>query len=837
MSGVNTITGVDAYGWNCAGDAYLDNFVIEYVEEPVFEPIIWEEDFSGDVSGYTFKDGATVENEAFRTTTGNGLGGFELNTLSAAVADAPMGQMHFKFDINVNGQAASKWKVDLLSDAGSIYLIDFGQYNILRPSNDQNASYNNTFFDGGEWYTTDIVLDFDNNKLIINVAETESGNAILTDYEYTYDLSGVNTITGVDAYGWNCASDAYLDNFVLEYVTEEGPDEPITPPEDEFNPIIWEEDFSSDVSGYTFKDDATVENEVFRTTKGNGLGGFELNTLSAAVADAPMGQMHFKFDINVNGQAASKWKVDLLSDAGSIYLIDFGQYNILRPSNDQNASYNNTFFDGGEWYTTDIVLDFDNNKLIINVAETESGNAILTDYEYTYDLSGVNTITGVDAYGWNCASDAYLDNFVLEYVTEEGPDEPITPPEDEFNPIIWEEDFSSDVSGYTFKDDATVENEVFRTTKGNGLGGFELNTLSAAVADAPMGQMHFKFDINVNGQAASKWKVDLLSDAGSIYLIDFGQYNILRPSNDQNASYNNTFFDGGEWYTTDIVLDFDNNKLIINVAETESGNAILTDFEYAYDLSGVNTITGVDAYGWACVEDAYLDNFVLEYVVGEFDVNADSISIWTNDYEEYIANVAPGANKIVIDFGTAVKESSLEGAVTLTNVTDANANVEFEGTLSGSKYTMTFDGLLANKTYKLAISGNIENVLGETIGHDYDLSFTTTNGDFKASLVSLKQGSTVIDDLADITAGDATVTVSFEKTNPGEKTIKVLYAFYNGNKMETIVVHDIVIGEEEISGTKTDTVTFGTLDGITNVKVMLWEDLVDINPLSAEINL
>ena len=151
--------------------------------------------------------------------------------------------------------------------------------------------------------------------------------------------------------------------------------------------------------------------------------------------------------------------------------------------------------------------------------------------------------------------------------------------------------------------------------------------------------------------------------------------------------------------------------------------------------------------------------------------------------------------------------------------------------------TKSLDSLLANKTYKLAISGDIENILGETIGHDYDLSFTTTNGDFKAAIVSLKQGSTVIDDLADITAGDATVTVSFEKTNPGEKTIKVLYAYYNGNKMEDVVVHDIVIGEEEISGTKTDTVTFGTLEGITNVKVMLWEDFLTINPLCAEIDL
>ena len=598
--------------------------------------------------------------------------------------------------------------------------------------------------------------------------------------------------------------------------------------------VIWEEDFEGEASLASRVDSAAagavIEDGVLKTPSQAEV---YVNSKNGAVANAPEGKIRINFDMKAVDGGATATLVELYTDAGKKELLSYGIWSNIRASA-QGSALGGATFASGEWHNNDIVLDFENNKIYYTVTLKSNGTKRLDNYEYSVDLSSITTVTGINLYGWS--GDAYYDNFLIEYV-EEGSDEPITPPEDEFNPTIWEEDFSGDVSGYTFKDGATVENEVFRTTKGNGLGGFELNTLSAAVADAPMGQIHFKYDIKVNGQAASKWKVDLLSDAGSIYLIDFGQYNILRPSNDQNASYNNTFFDGGKWYSADIVLDFDNNKLIINVAETESGNAILTDYEYAYDLSGVNTITGVDAYGWACVEDAYLDNFVLEYVVGEFDVNADSISIWTNDYEEYIANVAPGANKIVIDFGTAVKESTLDGAVTLTNVTDANANVEFEGTLAGSKYTMTFDSLLANKTYKLAISGNIENVLGETIGHDYDLSFTTTNGDFKAAIVSLKQGSTVIDDLADITAGDATVTVNFEKTNPGEKTIKVLYAYYNGNKMEDVVIHDIVIGEEEISGTKTDTVTFGTLEGITNVKVMLWEDFLTINPLCAEIDL
>jgi len=180
---------------------------------------------------------------------------------------------------------------------------------------------------------------------------------------------------------------------------------------------------------------------------------------------------------------------------------------------------------------------------------------------------------------------------------------------------------------------------------------------------------------------------------------------------------------------------------------------------------------------------------------------------------------------------------SVENAVVLTNVTD-ETDVTYTGTLSGTQYVMVLDtALAANKTYKLLVSADVENIFGVALGAEYVLNFVTNNGSFEAALLSLKQNSAEVADFAGLTTGEATVELSFEKTNPDAKTIKLVYAFYNGNKAENIIVHDVSIGAEEKSGTKTDTVTIGSLENITGVSVMLWENLENIAPLCESVDL
>ena len=168
--------------------------------------------------------------------------------------------------------------------------------------------------------------------------------------------------------------------------------------------------------------------------------------------------------------------------------------------------------------------------------------------------------------------------------------------------------------------------------------------------------------------------------------------------------------------------------------------------------------------------------------------------------------------------------------------------VDYNATFDRTKYVMEIGGLLANKTYKLTVSGDIENIYGVKLGGDHVVEFTTSTGYVDAKLTGLTQGGNAVTNFADLTAGDATVTLKYAKTTTAEKTIKLIYGFYNGEKLVRSTVKDITLQGIETESDKsretiTDNVTIGDLTGITSVKVMLWEDFVNIKPLCKSIDL
>ena len=798
--------------------------------------VIWEEDFSGDLTGYAVSNGSIVD-EVFKAGTGAGNGGFNFDTLNAEVSDAPEGKVRVKFDIKAAGGASTApvTKVELKTNAEeTVKLINYGAYNQIFATTDiYGTKYTDANFAGDKWYTNDIILDFENKKLIINVSERDSGTALVTNYEHGYDLSAVTTIKGIDVFGWNNAGDTYYDNFLIEYYETPTVVEPVEP---EFNPIIWEEDFSGELTGYNVTNGSIVD-EVFKAGTGAGNGGLNFDTLNAAVSDAPEGKVRVKWDMKVNSQAGSVAKVELKTDADNVFLINYGQYNELRPDGAAGSYTPVAVFESNVWYTNDIVLDFTNNKLIMNVAERDGNAAKMTDFEYTCDLSAVHTIKGIDVFGWGCAGDTYYDNFSIKYyiASEDEPEEP------EIQTSIFSENFddktTADLSGYVLNGTTAIENNVFVVKKtSSDAGGFVTPAMNIPVDGGTRGNVRIKFDAKTPTGSTAMTKAELVTNGSNVPLIAFRQENMIGQAQSVNVIDGVTY--EYAWYNCDIVLDFINNKIIVNVVNKDKETILLKDVEWeCNDLSAVTTIKGLDFYTWGSMDETCFDNVSMEYTVEDPEVTSDSISIYTDDNKENIASVNPGANKIIINFGTPMAADSVENAVVLTNVTD-ETDVTYTGTLSGTQYVMVLDtALAANKTYKLLVSADVENIFGVALGAEYVLNFVTNNGSFEAALLSLKQNSAEVADFAGLTTGEATVELSFEKTNPDAKTIKLVYAFYNGNKAENIIVHDVSIGAEEKSGTKTDTVTIGSLENITGVSVMLWENLENIAPLCESVDL
>jgi len=416
--------------------------------------------------------------------------------------------------------------------------------------------------------------------------------------------------------------------------------------------------------------------------------------------------------------------------------------------------------------------------------------------------------------------------------------------------VIYSEDFDGETKeglksqGYTLKDDESrieiADNKVVAKTSVGG-SGFNFNFLSAEAK----GLVRVKYDVNLYNNAFDVNKSKLITDGADIPLIFFGAYGSISQDYDtgswtatlnkvEGVSY------GTYWYNVDLLLDFDNNTITVNMENLDEGTMAISDLVWNYDLSSINTIKGLDTYGWTHgdVEDTGYDNILIEYASEDPTISSDRIKIYSGEDVQKHSSVNPGSDKIVIDFAGVLKASTLKNAVTIKNVTD-DADVTYTAEVKGSKYIITLsEGLAASKQYKITVSGDVENIFGVKLGAEYTLNFATNAGYIKVNGIKLTQNGSEVTSFAGLAQGqEAKVTVSYDKTSNDEKKIKLIYAYYNGTELVKSVVKTITIGAGDNGGTKEDTVTVESLTGITGVSVMLWEDFTSIKPLCQDIKL
>lgn len=288
----------------------------------------------------------------------------------------------------------------------------------------------------------------------------------------------------------------------------------------------------------------------------------------------------------------------------------------------------------------------------------------------------------------------------------------------------------------------------------------------------------------------------------------------------------------GHWYHYDATLDIEKHsmRLIIGTADgTVKINKIIP-------LKTSSSSSNDRYIGWpvnqvfdqiSFVRDINIDNIRIERTYDIPELTADRVHILTPDGQEEsnLTAVSPSANRIEIDFGDKMNEDSVtEDSVKLTASDESAVLINdraFDG--SGSVYTINFDGLKPNTTYKLTVSGEVENASEQEMGTDFTYQFTTKAGSIMAKIDSITaHGSEVktLEQLSGITRVNATIS-----NTSTENGTAVIYLAYYGKDNSMLGIEQLKI-DASAGETVTKTLRYGVKkpSGTVLAKFFIWNE-------------
>lgn len=230
----------------------------------------------------------------------------------------------------------------------------------------------------------------------------------------------------------------------------------------------------------------------------------------------------------------------------------------------------------------------------------------------------------------------------------------------------------------------------------------------------------------------------------------------------------------------------------------------------------------------------YIDDFVFEYYIERPSLSDEKVSM--TDYNgnpiEITAQtetITPAIKSIALDFGETVKETSVEGAVTLK--TKSGADVDFYGELSDiGVYTMTLSKMLDKNTdYVLNVDKSVVNENGYAMSNDYSMEFTTSSIDSVVKLTGAEADGATATIAAATTAGKV-VNVNTEMVNADavEKQLIYIISYYKNNVLLSAEAKNATAAAGAITAAvQSFTVPQGVSEADT-VKVFLWNTSNDM---------
>lgn len=292
-----------------------------------------------------------------------------------------------------------------------------------------------------------------------------------------------------------------------------------------------------------------------------------------------------------------------------------------------------------------------------------------------------------------------------------------------------------------------------------------------------------------------------------------------------------------EWYTIEAIVNLTTGSKTIKLYDKDGEFINEAYVEKCLNDGGTVTIPNVTLFNarvWSAYPNmGYIDDIKVERYVAPPALNNSKIKMTDtqgNVVENY-ENVTPGVTTIAVDFGTTMKEDTLNAnTVKLEKLGEKTENISYNGVCNGTVYTMTVGGFDVGSTYRLTVDGSVANYKGVTMGDKFTLEFTTEEGVTTAGLVSLMDGDAAAT-LESIAKGDTlTINSVYENTAKANMTIVYVVGYYSGDSLVKLEKVEEKADISKGAGALTNTTTAPDMTNIDCVKVFMWEDLANSFP-------
>ena len=287
--------------------------------------------------------------------------------------------------------------------------------------------------------------------------------------------------------------------------------------------------------------------------------------------------------------------------------------------------------------------------------------------------------------------------------------------------------------------------------------------------------------------------------------------------------------DKNTWFTYEMVGDRSTGEWTATITSKE-------DLTRTGTASGNNfpTDKAIDRMMFGTKCDIYVDNILVQESLTKPSMSDERVKFLDKNGAQINCtnqDVSLLTDKISLDFGTRLKEDTINNNITLVKV-DSGA-VSFDYETSGTAVILKNLNLEPTTAYTLTVSSGITGMDGQKLDKTYTLNMTTGANVTTMRLANVKIGDSVVEDFAGLTDGKATVVINSTNTTADPIEAVLIMAYYDNNNRLLLADAQAVNGTAQSAADVNAPVTIAKPEGCAKVKVMLWNSLGNTKPLSA----
>lgn len=287
--------------------------------------------------------------------------------------------------------------------------------------------------------------------------------------------------------------------------------------------------------------------------------------------------------------------------------------------------------------------------------------------------------------------------------------------------------------------------------------------------------------------------------------------------------------DKDKWFTYEMVGDRSTGAWTATI--TDKNNPSRTG---TAEGNNFPTDKAIDRMMFGTTCDIYIDNILVQEKFAKPSMSDERVKFLDKNGAQINCtnqDVSLLTNKISLDFGTRLKEDTINN-ITLVKSGD-NSAVSFDYEVSGTAVILKNLNLEPTTAYTLTVGSGITGMDGQTLGKDYTLNMTTGANVTTMRLANIKIGESVVGNFAGLTDGAATVVINSTNTTADPIEAVLIMAYYDNNNRLLLADAQAVNGTAQSAADVNAPVTIAKPEGCAKVKVMLWNSLGNTKPLSA----